>query len=186
MDVKLIMFREDGTRRDIPLSLGTSTIGRQEDCTIRIPLAEVSRRHAEIELDEHEALLIDHGAANGTYLNSRRINGEEVLEPGDQISIGPVVFTVQVDGEPADDEIVPVRSTHSRQPSLGSSGVGIGTSKHVVVSDEEIDPIAALESLASSTDQTAINLEDDDDDLDIELELDDDDDKGGLGRKSKD
>ena len=160
MDVKLIMFREDGTRRVFALQGGATTIGRKTDCDIRIPLVEVSRRHAEISVDDDGAVLRDLGASNGTFLNNRRIS-EEDLEPGDQILIGPVVFTVQIDGEPGDDEVVEIRTKLSgRKQAVGGSG-GVGTSKHVYMSDEETDPIAALEALASSADQTAINPEDD-------------------------
>lgn len=161
MDVNLVMFREDGDKRLVPLAPGVSTIGRKEDCTVRIPLAVVSRHHAEVTVDEDGVRLRDLGASNGTYLNNRRIQQEEDLEPGDQIIIGPVVFTVQIDGEPADDEIIPVR-TRSHSSSVKAAGAPrVGTSKHVKSSDDEVDPISALEALASSADQTAINPEDD-------------------------
>ncbi len=159
MDFRLVMFREDGSRRDIPLGLGTTTIGRKNDCGIRIPLGIVSRRHADIILKDDTLTLRDAGAANGTYLNNRRVKEEE-LEPGDQIMVGPVVFTVQIDGEPGDDEIIQIR-TKVPAGGRGSGSPTVGTSKHVYISDEDIDPIAALEELASSADQTAINDDDD-------------------------
>ena len=161
MDVNLVMFREDGDKRLVPLAVGVNTIGRKDDCTVRIPLAVVSRHHAEILVDDNGVRLRDLGASNGTYLNNRRLQQEEDLEPGDQIVIGPVVFTVQIDGEPADEEIIPVR-TKSGTASFASPGAPrVGTSKHVKASDDELDPISALEALASSADQTAINPEDD-------------------------
>ncbi|MHC5109160.1 MAG: FHA domain-containing protein [Planctomycetota bacterium] len=159
MDVKLIMFREDGSRRVFTVDVGSTSIGRKTDCDIRIPLAEVSRKHAEIVLEEEGPVIRDLGAANGTYLNNRKVT-EEDLEPGDQIMIGPVVFTVQIDGDPGDNEIIEIRSQASGS-SASSGAASVGTSKHVFVADEEVDPIAALEALASSADQTAINPEDD-------------------------
>ena len=160
MDIKLVMFRENGSRRDFPLPEGTTMVGRKEDCGIRIPLSEVSRHHAEIIIDEEGAVLRDNGAANGTYLNNRRIK-EEDLEPGDQIRIGPVVFTVQIDGEPGDDELVEIRTKIHTHKGAQKGAASVGTSKHVYVSDEEVDPIAALEALASDTDQTVINPDED-------------------------
>jgi len=160
MEVKLVMFREDGTRRVFTLHPGVTTIGRKDDCAIRIPLAVVSRRHAEIVVEKKAVSLRDLGAANGTYLNNQRLQEEEDLEPGDQVVIGPVIFTVQIDGDPPDDEIMQVRSTGAAGPAA-KRGASVGTSKHVYISDEEIDPISALEALASSADQTAINPEDD-------------------------
>lgn len=159
MEVKLVMFREDGSRRDFPLAMGANTIGRKDDCTIRIPLATVSRRHAEIIVSKEGVTVRDLGAANGTFLNSRRIT-EDDLEAGDQLSIGPVGFTVQINKKPTDAEIVRVRSKAQQAPAQAKAqGARVGTSKHVYMSDEEVDPISALEALASSADQTAINPE---------------------------
>lgn len=161
MDIKLIMFREDRTRREFPLPMGTTTIGRKDDCGIRIPLAVVSRRHAEILVEDDVATVRCLGAANGTFLNNRRIE-EEDLEPGDTVMVGPVIFTVQIDGDPSDDEMIAIRTKVSVAQRSGDSGASVGTSEHVYMSDEETDPIAALEALASSTDQTAIDPEDQD------------------------
>jgi len=160
MDVKLIMFRENGSKREFPLVPGVSTIGRKQDCSIRIPLGVVSRRHAEIVVGDAAVKLRDLGAANGTYVNAKKI-GEEELEPGDQIMIGPVVFTVQIDGKPGDRELVKIRSNYSGGSSRGTGAVG--TSKHVYMSDDEVDPISALEALASSADQTVIEAEEEED-----------------------
>ena len=162
MDFKLVMFREDGSRRDFPLSPGTTTIGRKDDCDIRIPLGTVSRRHAEVILDDDGAVLHDLGASNGTFLNNRRIE-EEDLEPGDQIFIGPVVFTVQIDGELADDEMIKIRTKMPIHHVVEGTGPNVGIFSHVYMSEEEVDPIAALEALASSTDQTALEDEEDED-----------------------
>jgi pSer/pThr/pTyr-binding forkhead associated (FHA) protein len=157
MDVRLIIFREDGTRRDFHLRPGATMIGRTDKCGIRIPIGVVSRKHAEIVVSEDSAIVRDLGAANGTFLNNRKITGEEDLEPGDQLMIGSVIFTAQINGEPADDEIVQVRTKVGAEGEQGGSRVG--TSKHVYTSDEEIDPISALEALASSAEATAINLD---------------------------
>lgn len=158
MDVKLIMFREDGSKRVFSLVPGVSTIGRKTDCSIRIPLGVVSRRHAEIVVEDAAVRLRDLGAANGTYVNTKKIEEEE-LEPGDQIMIGPVVFTVQIDGKPDDGGLVKIRSNYTSDSSGGTGA--LGTSKHVYMSDDEVDPISALEALASSADQTVIEEEED-------------------------
>ena len=52
-------------------------------------------------------MLKDLGSSNGTYHNSIRVQEAE-LTAGDEVSVGPVVFTVVVDGRPA--EIRPVRT----------------------------------------------------------------------------
>ncbi len=158
MDVKLVMFREDGSKRAFPLKPGATTVGRKNDCDIRIPLGAVSRRHAEIILAGTTVTLRDLGAANGTFLNNHKVQ-EEMLEAGDQVMIGSVVFTLQINGKPADKELIAVRSKVSAASRAGPPGARVATSKHIATADDEVDPISALEALASSADQTAITPE---------------------------
>ncbi len=157
MDVQLIMFRDDGAKRVFTLNSGTTVIGRKEECTIRIPVASVSRRHAEMIVSADDVAVKDLGASNGTFRNNERVINSEQVSAGDQITIGPVVFTVRIDGVPADDKLVEIRSrAHDDGPPAAAR---IATSSHVVTSGDDGDPISALEAYASSADQTAIDPE---------------------------
>ena len=49
----------------------------------------------------------DLGSSNGTYRNGERVQQAE-LAAGDTLQIGPVVFVLQVDGFPADEDLSPV------------------------------------------------------------------------------
>jgi pSer/pThr/pTyr-binding forkhead associated (FHA) protein len=119
-------------------------------------------------LSGQEITLRDLGSANGTYLNNQRITEEE-LSPGDHIVIGPVVFTVRINGDPAD-----VRPVHTRLEARSGAEVSGTTSANVTakrkpeaeekaddvgIEDEE-DPISALEALANSDDTAALDLDD--------------------------
>ena len=99
MDVNLVMFRSDGTRREFPVRKKRLVIGRTSACDLRIPLASVSRKHCELLLDDIGVRLHDLGSSNGTWLNGQRID-QEALDPGDEITIGPVTLTLVVNGEP--------------------------------------------------------------------------------------
>jgi len=99
MEVNLVMFKPNGSRKNFPL-LGSSTVvGRAEDCGLRIPLLSVSRRHCEIAVMGGKLTVKDLASSNGTYVNNQRVNEAE-LSPGDRLVIGPVVFTIQIDGKP--------------------------------------------------------------------------------------
>jgi pSer/pThr/pTyr-binding forkhead associated (FHA) protein len=63
------------------------TIGRTPDNDIVLDNRGVSRRHAQIEFNENQALIIDNESLNGTFVNSRRVS-EEVLKDNDAIAIG--------------------------------------------------------------------------------------------------
>lgn len=160
MNAALIMFRTDGTRREFPLRPGATRIGRKDDCDIRIPLAEVSRHHCELIVDRATVRLRDLGAANGTILNGQRAEDEE-LEPGDEIRVGPLVFVLRIDGRPGEEDMKKHLARITAEKAKARSTTGVATSKHVLSSDDEVDPIAALEALASSADQTAIHPDED-------------------------
>ena len=161
MEVCLVMFREDGSRVEFALTKPVTIIGRKETCDIRIPLAEVSRKHTEVLVDDASVKVKDAGSANGTYVNNKRV-AEEKLAPGDHLIVGPVVFTVQVDGDPSD--IRPVRTKLRRRGSSAApKPVAASASGSAAALDDDQDPISALEALASSAEQTAIDPLDDDD-----------------------
>ncbi|AMV21697.1 Glycogen accumulation regulator GarA [Planctomyces sp. SH-PL14] len=63
------------------------TIGREEDCDIRLNDDRVSRLHARIQEDSGRIILTDVDSTNGTRINGHPIK-IRVLQPGDQIVIG--------------------------------------------------------------------------------------------------
>ena len=118
MDVKLVMFTEKGERKDFPLLASGLQVGRHEQCALRIPLPEVSRRHAEIQIVKGSVVVKDLGSANGTFVNNKRVD-ELKLNAGDHLVIGPVVFTLQIDGEPKN--ITPVKTKRIRVLIYGTN-----------------------------------------------------------------
>jgi len=101
MDVKLVVFKPNGDRKDITLPKGEVLIGRQKDAQLRLPLPSVSRRHAEIVHTDDSVTIRDLGSSNGTYCNDEKLDAEHTLRAGDVVSVGPIRFTVQIDGLPA-------------------------------------------------------------------------------------
>src|SRR6476620_2053723 len=120
MQAVLVMFRADGERRSFSVSRDMTVIGRREDCDLRIPLGEISRKHCRLIKEDGTLRLEDLGSSNGTYLNGKRVQ-EAAIEPGDTLQVGPVVFVVQIDGAPGEDEMQPVVAT-SKAAAEGSEG----------------------------------------------------------------
>ncbi len=107
MDVKLAMFTADGTRRDFSLTKDCVVVGRTTSCDLRIPLSSVSRRHCEFRIGSDRTVsLRDLKSSNGTFHNGRRVEKASV-KAGDQVRIGPVLFTVVIDGHPETVESTP-------------------------------------------------------------------------------
>jgi pSer/pThr/pTyr-binding forkhead associated (FHA) protein len=187
----LAMFKSDGTRRDFPLVKDRVVIGRKVNCDLRIPLTSVSREHCELTVDDGVVSIKDLGSSNGTFHNAVRVQ-EATLAAGDEVVVGPVVFTLIVDGMPSD--IKPVK-TIVKGDSSGSH-VAVAQKSAPPKADVEVelqedddlnlsetvdqdaegssiemddDPITALESLAGGEDSDEFD--------DIEFFLDDDDDR---------
>lgn len=101
MEISLVMFKTDGTRREFPLKRESLIVGRTNDADLRVPLPSVSRKHCEFSFDGSVVTMRDLGSSNGTLHNSTRVD-EAVLTAGDRIDVGPVSFYLMVDGEPAE------------------------------------------------------------------------------------
>ncbi len=110
MEALLVMFKEDGSRRDFPIKAAKKyKIGRNESCNLRIPMASISREHAAIFFDEEEDELVveDLGSSNGTYVNEEKVADPVELTPGDVLRFGDIPFQVVIDGYPTDLEPLP-------------------------------------------------------------------------------
>ena len=110
MDVTLTIVHADGRTRDVPLRRPRTVIGRKPDCNIRVPVSSVSREHCEIKVDGDRVVVHDLGSSNGTYINRERIQAEATLSPGDLLAVGPAVFVVRIDGDPAKIDAKQARS----------------------------------------------------------------------------
>jgi hypothetical protein len=71
-----------------PLETQEITIGRESTNMISINDAQVSRRHARMELRVSAYMIQDLGSTNGTFVNGTRISGMQVLNPGDMVAFG--------------------------------------------------------------------------------------------------
>ena len=67
---------------------------RQPEADIRIKREEISRRHAELVLEDQKLIVADLRSANGTFVNGRRIR-RAGLKPGDEIRFDTERFIVQ-------------------------------------------------------------------------------------------
>lgn len=155
MDVRLIMFKENGEQKVFSIDQEQTVIGRQEDCDLRIPLAEISRKHSILIFNGKTVTIRDNGSANGTYVNNTRI-AEQDLNAGDHVVVGPVVFTVQINGEPPD--VKPVKTQlESRAPAAAGSSFGGALDPegsdimaNLFSDDDSSDPISELEAMTGS------------------------------------
>jgi len=85
----------DGKR--LVVGPGGATIGRSRQCDVVLTDPNVSRQHAELTPRGGSWVLSDLGATNGVVLNGRRIDGPEVVRPGDRIELGTCHLTFELE-----------------------------------------------------------------------------------------
>ena len=77
----------------VPLTPGTTVIGRGSDVGIRVDNADVSRRHCELQVWRDGRVLVrDLGSRNGTDVGGRRVSSPEPVGPEDLVSLAGQVL----------------------------------------------------------------------------------------------
>jgi pSer/pThr/pTyr-binding forkhead associated (FHA) protein len=108
MPIRILINSGKPKPRLVRLDPGDTLVGRHEGCRLRIPSAEVSRRHCIFRVKGDRLIVIDLDSANGTLLNGHFIQGKEEAVSGDEIQVGPVTILVDLVplvALPADDDL---------------------------------------------------------------------------------
>ena len=95
MDFQLVVLRGRSSTTALKLGDGVTTAGRHDECQLRIKSSEVSRKHCQFFEKNGMLMVKDLGSSNGTFLNGKKIEGQRVLEPGDELTVGPVKLRVE-------------------------------------------------------------------------------------------
>ncbi len=158
MDLVLVIFKEDGQRREFSLLKERTSIGRSDESDLQIPLPTVSRNHCEVVIQDNAPILKDIDSSNGTYHNNQRITGSQTLVAGDHIRVGPVTFTVVIDGEP--HQIKPIRSI------LGDMGMEPVQDHSITETGETVDVAPDGDIPIAHPIEDEVSLDDEGDDTD--------------------
>jgi len=77
-----------------PLDRPQLTIGRGDECDIRLDGLLISNNHARISQSSRGLAIADLNSTNGTYVNGQRITGQLQLGTEDVVQIGPFLLRV--------------------------------------------------------------------------------------------
>jgi pSer/pThr/pTyr-binding forkhead associated (FHA) protein len=126
MNYVLQVVRGRSATTTLRLGNGVTSLGRHDDCLIRIKSSQVSRRHCEVIDADGKLVVRDLGSSNGTFVNGKRVIGQQALKVGDELTVGSVTLRVATLGRP-----VPAAHTPTGKP--GDTAVVDA----VAVSDDE-------------------------------------------------
>jgi predicted component of type VI protein secretion system len=99
MNYVLQVVRGRSASTTLKLADGVTSIGRHDDCLIRIKSSQVSRRHCEVFEVSDKLTIRDLGSSNGTFVNGKKVAGQQVLKPGDELTVGAVTLRVAKIGQ---------------------------------------------------------------------------------------
>ncbi len=128
MNYVLQVVRGRSATTTLKLGDGVTSLGRHDDCIIRIKSSQVSRRHCEILEADGRLTVRDLGSSNGTFVNGKRVLGQQVLKVGDELTIGTVTLRVATLGQP-------VAAPHPQAAKPGDTAVV----EALPVDDEEFE-----------------------------------------------
>jgi predicted component of type VI protein secretion system len=100
MNYVLQVVRGRSVTTTLRLGEGVTSLGRHDDCIIRIKSSQVSRRHCELFDTDGKLMVRDLGSANGTFVNGKRVMGQQPLKVGDELTVGAVTLRVATLGQP--------------------------------------------------------------------------------------
>ncbi|WP_449271898.1 FhaA domain-containing protein [Halostreptopolyspora alba] len=85
-----------GQQQSFELNTQVTLLGRGTDCDLRLVDNGVSRHHAEIRVEDNEAVLVDLGSTNGTFVNGQQAKRVRLVD-GTRISLGRTNMTFRRD-----------------------------------------------------------------------------------------
>ncbi|HTB84897.1 MAG TPA: FHA domain-containing protein [Candidatus Sulfotelmatobacter sp.] len=106
MNAVLIVTKDRKQIAKVPVTGGSFTIGRANDCSLPIDEPLVSRHHSTISLAGSVFRVRDEGSRNGTRLNGEKLaaNTDRELKDGDEIEIGSTLLRFVCDQTAEDDD----------------------------------------------------------------------------------
>jgi anti-anti-sigma factor len=95
----------------IPIVRSPFLIGRDPACHLRPASSLVSNQHCALTLRDGKVFVRDLGSTNGTFLNDKPVRGEQELQQGDALRIGPLDFDIEVEVTAGVDKATPFPPT---------------------------------------------------------------------------
>jgi len=159
MSANLVRVKKNGPAKIFPLAGSSILIGRHRYCNLRIPVPSVSRKHCQLSYNQGAWKIRDLGSQNGTFLNGKRIEEEAELQPGNSLTVGPLTFVLQIDGQP--DLNNPQQKEQGAKPQPQQAAPTEKTEEKAAdnlieddqfanFSDIQLDDLKSLESLEDS------------------------------------
>jgi predicted component of type VI protein secretion system len=140
---RLVVEKNRKRVRVVELRSPSARVGRAHGNEVRIPSADVSRRHCRLVEDDGVLWVEDLESVNGTYLNGDLITGMAAVRPGDRLQVGPVTFVVEYELTP--NALERLRELDSEPPDVSDAAEVVHAEEAEVEEAEEVMDVEAGE-----------------------------------------
>jgi len=113
MRVSLVVARGKQKGKIIPIPGAQFVIGRHKECHIKANASTVSQHHCAVLVRDAKVFIRDFDSTNGTYVNQKRVRGEQELAQGDVLELGRLAFLVRIDADSEEKPPPPMKADES-------------------------------------------------------------------------
>jgi predicted component of type VI protein secretion system len=125
MQIKLKVLEGNQAGSEVVVRGPKFIVGRDADCHLRPRSDLISRHHCVLIVEQGYAGVRDFNSKNGTFVNGEKVTGECQLKTGDELMIGPLRFSVQLDhslGGPKRSKVTDVKGAVARTSEIADGG----------------------------------------------------------------
>jgi pSer/pThr/pTyr-binding forkhead associated (FHA) protein len=116
MKVSLVVAQGVHQGKVIPIPVAQFLIGREDGCQLRPSSPAISKKHCGILVKGGKVFVQDFGSTNGTFVNEEQVSGEQEVQNGDKIRVGPLEFMLKLERTPAPSRNQPKPSALTPAP----------------------------------------------------------------------
>jgi len=108
--MKFSLVVADGVHKGkvIPVPLSQFLIGRDPQCHLRPASAAISKRHCALLVRGKRVMVRDFKSTNGTFVNGQQVTDQLELRDGDQLKVGPLLFSIKLEAAVPVNEPTPL------------------------------------------------------------------------------
>jgi pilus assembly protein CpaF len=138
--VTVTISEKGGQQSQYDFNKSAITIGRMKGNDIVLPKGNVSKKHSRISVTDGNLNITDLNSTNGTYVNGRKVSGEQPITPNDKIYIGDFILQVE-QAQPAHQAGNQAANAPPQPPNGGNqSGFGPSSAQNSVPPSPPANP----------------------------------------------
>lgn len=149
---------DGASRRSGPITHSPFTVGRLPENDLVLSHPYVSRRHADIILENDVCFIVDQGSRHGTFVNGKPAAGRQRLGENDTVQFGALDGPTLRIGATESNTGSTIREIISQIPEVGASGSGLEKLRWFFESARKLKTYGAVDQILAALLDTTLQL----------------------------